>query len=252
MPRVPADRRSFPPEAQLHVISVASSDPAEQGCSATRWSLDDIAQDIVNQAHHGAISRSTIWRTLEDADLKPHKSVCWLNSHAPDFNAKAEQICQPYVNAPKLYQQGQLVICCDEKTGMQILERKHATQQAEPRKPRRRDEYTRHGTRALIASFAVPTREVAWTLGTTRTSRRLRRPSSPRRRSRPPNGPLPLGRRQPQHALELAGLQELIAEWCDIPLDQETLRRGKGRRAFLGDPTHMLYPPWPYRRKEVA
>ena len=55
-----------------------------------------------------------------------------------------------YVNAPKLYQQGQLVICCDEKTGMQILERKHATQQAEPGKPRRREyEYTRHGTRAL-------------------------------------------------------------------------------------------------------
>ena len=117
MPRDPADRRSFPPDAHLHVISVASSDPADQGCSATRWSLDDIAQNIVNQTHYEAISRSTIWRILEEADLKPHKSVYWLNSHDPDFDAKAERICQLYVNAPKLYQHGELVICCDEKTG---------------------------------------------------------------------------------------------------------------------------------------
>ena len=161
----------FSPRCHLHVISVASSDPADQGCSATRWSLDDIAQNIVNQTHYEAISRSTIWRILEEADLKPHKSVYWLNSHDPDFDAKAERICQLYVNAPKLYQHGELVICCDEKTGMQILQRKYATQQAKSGKRRRREyEYIRHGTRALLASFAVPTGEVAWNLGTTRTS----------------------------------------------------------------------------------
>ena len=30
----------------------------------------------------------------------------------------------------------------------------------------------------------------------------------------------------------------VVAEWCDIPLDAKTLRRGKERRAFLSDPTH--------------
>ena len=67
------------------------------------------------------MSRSTIWRILDEADLKPHRSVYWLNSHDPDFDAKAQDICQLYVDAPRLYQQGRLVICCDEKTGMQIL-----------------------------------------------------------------------------------------------------------------------------------
>ena len=157
MPRDPADRRSFPPDGHLHVISVASSDPADQGCSATRWSLDDIAQNIVNQTHYEAISRSTIWRILEEADLKPHKSVYWLNSHDPDFDAKAERICQLYVNSPRLYQHGELVICCDED-GDADSACKYATQQAKSGKRRRREyKYIRHGTGALLASFAVPT-----------------------------------------------------------------------------------------------
>ena len=78
------------------------------------------------------MSRSTIWRILEDADIQPHKSRYWLNSHDPDFDAKAERICRLYLDSPVLYRQGELVLCCDEKTGMQILERKHPTKPAEP------------------------------------------------------------------------------------------------------------------------
>ena len=104
------------------------------------------------------MSRSTIWRILEEADLKPHRSVYWLNSHDPDFDAKAQEICRLYIEAPTMYQQGRLLICCDEKTGMQALGRPHPTQPAVPGKPERREQdYIRYGTRALIASFVVPT-----------------------------------------------------------------------------------------------
>ncbi len=130
-----------------------------------------MAYRLVNEVAQEEMSRATIWRILEGADLKPHKSVYWLNSHDPDFDAKAKAICQLYVNAPSLYRQGRLVICCDEKPGMQILQRKDPTRPAEPGKPEKREfEYVRHGTRALIASFAVPTGEVVWDLGPTRTS----------------------------------------------------------------------------------
>ena len=62
-------------------------------------------------------------------------------------------------------------ICRDEKTGMQTLERKHPTQPLEPGKPEQREHgYIRHGTRALIASIVVPTGQVLWNLGQTRTS----------------------------------------------------------------------------------
>ena len=41
----------------------------------------------------------------------------------------------------------------------------------EPGKPEKREqEYIRHGTRVLIASFVVPTGQVVWNLGQTRTS----------------------------------------------------------------------------------
>jgi hypothetical protein len=114
--------------------------------------------------------RSTIWRILNDADLKPHQSVYWLTSHDPDFEAKAKQICSLYVQSPVLFEHGDLLICADEKTGMQILQRKYPTQLARPGHPEKREhEYIRHGTRALIASFVVPTGAVIWDLGQTRT-----------------------------------------------------------------------------------
>src|ERR1051325_10410600 len=167
----PADPGAFPPSQQLDVFSVATSKTEDHDQPATRWTLDEIAATIINEGYAQKIHRSTIWRILNDADLKPHKSVYWLNSHDPDFEAKARKICQLYVNAPRFYQQGRLVICCDEKTGMQILQRNAPTQLVEMGKPEKREfEYTRLGTRTLMASFAVPTGEVVWDLGQTRTS----------------------------------------------------------------------------------
>src|SRR6187431_2761187 len=159
MRRGPVGLGDFPPSQQLEVIATASSATTEHGQAATRWSLDDLAATLINQAAHAcAMSRSTIWRILNAADLKPHRSVYWLNSHDPDFDRKAQDICQLYVRAPALYQHGELVICTDEKTGMQILQRKYPTTPAQPGKPEKREhEYIRHGTRCLIASLVVPT-----------------------------------------------------------------------------------------------
>ena len=143
------DRDDFPPSERLDLINLASSTTEQQGCPATRWSLDDLAATLINRtAHDLAMSRSTIWRILDEADLKPHRSVYWLNSHDPDFDAKAQEICKLYIKAPMMYQQGRLVICCDEKTGMQALGRPHPTQPAVPGKPERREQdYIRYGTR---------------------------------------------------------------------------------------------------------
>jgi hypothetical protein len=86
------------------------------------------------------MSRASIWRTLDAADLKPHKSVYWLNSHDPDFERRAKEICALYVRSPALSEQGHLVVCTDEKTGMQILQRTHPTQPARPGHPEKREQ----------------------------------------------------------------------------------------------------------------
>ena len=69
MLRGPVGRGDFPPSARVDVVSIATSKPSDYGCTATRWSLDDIAAAILNQAHADATSRSTIFRVLDEADL---------------------------------------------------------------------------------------------------------------------------------------------------------------------------------------
>lgn len=117
------------------------------------------------------MTRSTVQRVLAEADLKPHRSVYWLNSHDPNFEAIAGYICRLYARAGRYEQHGELLICTDEKCGMQILQRQHPTRPARPGHPEQREvNYIRHGTRALIASVVVATGEVVWDLGPTRTS----------------------------------------------------------------------------------
>ncbi len=76
-----------------------------------------------------------------------------------------------YLTALQLAQAGIHVVSTDEKTGIQALERKHETRPMITGKPALREfEYIRHGTLALIASFAVATgRIIEARLGPTRT-----------------------------------------------------------------------------------
>jgi hypothetical protein len=237
MRRARVGRGAFPPGACLEVMSMATRKPATYHCPATRWSLDDLVAALAHR-RTGTMSRSSIWRLLEEADLKPHRSVYWLNSHDPDFEAKAQDICSVYLNALRFFAQGRVVICTDEKTGMQILQRTYPTQPIAPGKPEKREhEYIRHGVRALIASFVVPTGHVVWNLGQTRTSAdfaaHLANVVSQ----------LPEMQRYDWVVDNLnthwsLDVCRLIAQWCNVPWGAKDLRRGVQRRAFLSDPAH--------------
>ncbi|HEX4613336.1 MAG TPA: helix-turn-helix domain-containing protein [Urbifossiella sp.] len=85
--------RSFSPSERLHVITLASRTTEEHQQPDTSWGLDNLALEILRDAHHRDMSRSTIGRILAEVDLKPHRSQYWLNSHDPDFDAKAKHIC---------------------------------------------------------------------------------------------------------------------------------------------------------------
>src|SRR5437016_12910279 len=89
---------AFPPSQRLDVMAMATRKPATYHCPATRWSLDDLVAALL-QRRPWPMSRSSVWRILEEADLTPQRSVYWLNSHDPDFAAKAHDICSLYINA---------------------------------------------------------------------------------------------------------------------------------------------------------
>ena len=86
---------------------MATHKPTTYHFPATRWSLDDLVAALY-QRRIWTMSRSSIWRILDEADLKPHRSVYWLNSHDPDFEAKAHDICSLYLNALRFFEQERL------------------------------------------------------------------------------------------------------------------------------------------------
>jgi hypothetical protein len=239
MLRDPDDRGAFPPSDRIDVMSIATSQPTQYHCPATRWSVDDIAAALRHHTSAPIMSRSSIWRTLDEADLKPHRSMYWLHSHDADFDAKAQALCQLYVNALHFAQHGRLVICTDEKTGMQILQRKYPTQLLQPGKPEKREqEYIRHGTRVLLASFVVPTGQVVWNLSPTRTSVDFAAHLANVIRQLPtmPRYDWVVDNLNTHWSLEVC---RLVAAWCQLPFDPKALQRGVQRRAFLSDPTHQ-------------
>jgi hypothetical protein len=238
MRRARVGRGAFPPAARLEVMAMAPRKPATYHCPATRWSLDDLVAALA-QRRPWPLRRSSIWRIREEADLKPHRSVYWLNSHDADCEAKAHDIGSLYRHALRCCEQGRLVICTDEKTGRQILQRKSPTQPLAPGKPEKREQaYIRHGVQALIASFVVATGQVVWNLGQTRT-----RADCAAHLANVVHQ-LPEMQRYDWvvdnlHTHWSLDVCRLVAQWCNVPCVAKNLRRGRQRRAVLSDPTHQ-------------
>jgi transposase len=121
------------------------------------WTLDLLAEELMNRGVVTSISRETISYWLRTADIKPHLSKYWLNSKDPQFKEKKKRVINFYINPPT---DGK-VLCVDEKTGMQALERCHPDLPPGPGRVRRREfEYKRHGTVSLLAAFDVKSGKV--------------------------------------------------------------------------------------------
>jgi transposase len=232
----------FPPEERHQVVVLVTTKPQDAGVPVSHWSLEDLAIKILQDAHYRDMSRSTIQRVLAQADLKPHKCRSWLHSDDPEFEEKALAICKLYLDAPRLYQRGELVLCCDEKTGMQALERKHPAKPIQPgRSALEEFEYIRHGTRCLLATFVVPTGLVYGDV----TARRAR--GDFRRHLWHAVGWL--GEKYPEAKKYHWVMDNLNTHWSlevcalfarlnGIKYEPRKLKRGRERKAFLSDESH--------------
>ena len=155
-------------EARCEVLRLACERPAAPPDAPKArfrdvWTYDSLQQ--AGQAKGATMSRSEVYRTLHDRQLRPARIQMWLNSQDPEFRAKAKRVCDLYLHPPK----GARVLCVDEKTGMQALQRAHPDRPPRPgRRGRREYEYIRHGTSTLIAAFEVKTGKVFGTCGATR------------------------------------------------------------------------------------
>jgi transposase len=127
------------PKKIEQVITRVTRPPAGR----TRWSVRSMARATGLSRH----SVHTIWRRN---DLKPHLTRTFKLSRDPLFEPKFWDVIGLYLNPPDKA----LVLCCDEKSQCQALER---TQPGLPLgighiKTRTHD-YTRHGTLTLFAAL---------------------------------------------------------------------------------------------------
>ena len=141
----------YGPGVRLRIVAVATSVPPE-GTSA--WTHAMIAAALAGTG----ISVSQAGRILAGLELAPHRVRGWLNRRDDgQFWAQAAAVCDIYLRPPP----GTVVICIDEKTGIQAKHRKYPGQPPRPgRLARREFEYVRNGTVSIIAALHVATGQV--------------------------------------------------------------------------------------------
>lgn len=149
---------TFGVQQRCEVVALACDSPKGYGYTTYNvWTLDLLTEAAVEHTTGPVMSRSSIHRTLQRNDLQPHRHQMWLHSRDPHFREKVNTIVDHYLHPP----QGAVVVCVDEKIGMQALERKAPTRPARPGQTARFEhEYIRHGTRSLFAAFNIRTGQV--------------------------------------------------------------------------------------------
>jgi transposase len=140
-PRPGAPRKISDKDVERVVTLTLERQPKD----ATHWSKRSMAETC-------GLSPSTVGRIWNAFSLQPHRSETFKLSSDPLFVEKVRDIVGLYLNPPDRA----LVLCVDEKSQMQALDR---TQPLLPMRPgqveRRSHDYVRHGTTSLFAALDV-------------------------------------------------------------------------------------------------
>jgi transposase len=159
------------PDQLMEVIAIACEPlPGDDGSIPKNGRITRSIDDVVATAKERGVVESIGWgtvqRLLANAAVKPHRDQQWLHSIDPEFREKVAAICNLYLQPPA---EDEVVLCIDEKPGMQALERKHPSRPTSKGRLRRQEfEYKRHGTQTLLAAFNVHTGKVVYQCGDTR------------------------------------------------------------------------------------
>ena len=138
-----APKPGRPPMLPAAKVQTALTEVVRPPKGRTRWSCRRMAQ-------HSGLSRASVQRLWAANDLKPHRTRTFKLSTDPQFEAKFWDIVGLYLSPPARA----VVLCCDEKSQCQALER---TQPGLPlgqgHIATRTHDYYRHGTVTLFAAL---------------------------------------------------------------------------------------------------
>ncbi len=132
-------KASIPATKVATVLTKATQPPPNR----TRWSVRSIAREV-------GLSPASVQRIWAANDIKPHLTRTFKLSRDPQFEARFWDVIGLYLDPPARA----LVLCCDEKSQCQALER------TQPGLPlglghirTRTHDYIRHGTVTLFAAL---------------------------------------------------------------------------------------------------
>ena len=144
----PGQPRKMSPQTVRAIVRATQFEKPPEG--RTHWSRATMAARFKTNA--SAIG--DIWRTY---GLQPHRTATFKMSTDPQFVEKVHDVVGLYLNPPDKA----LVLCVDEKSQIQALDR---TQPLLPLRPgqveRRTHDYVRHGTATLFAALDIQTGHV--------------------------------------------------------------------------------------------
>lgn len=130
-------------QSRVDVLALACTKPVD---GSTRWSVRKLAEV-------SGPSKSTVQKILAAGKIKPHKTEYWCGkSPDPEFAEKRTAIIGLYLSPPE----NALVLCVDEKSQLQALDRTQPLLPMRPDDPARLTAtYKRNGTTCLLAALAV-------------------------------------------------------------------------------------------------
>lgn len=145
-PRPGAPRRVRDEQVEQVLTLTLETTPRD----ATHWSTRSLAK-------RSGLSHVTVHRIWRAFGLQPHRTETFKLSNDPFFIDKVRDIVGLYLNPPDRA----LVLCVDEKSQIQALDR---TRPLLPMRPgqaeRRTHDYSRHGTTSLFAALDAHTGKV--------------------------------------------------------------------------------------------
>ena len=145
-PRCGAPRRIDDEQVEVVVTRTLESMPKD----ATHWSTRGMAAE-------SGLSHTSVRRIWNAFGLQPHRVETFKLSNDPQFIEKVRDIVGLYMNPPTRA----IVLCVDEKSQIQALDRTQPILPLAPGIPERRThDYRRHGTTSLFAALDVATGRV--------------------------------------------------------------------------------------------
>jgi len=150
-PRPGAPRSISDAEVEAVIVRTLEDKPTD----ATHWSTRDLAKKV-------GMSPSSVGRIWQAFGLKPWLTDTFKLSEDPQFVDKVRDVVGLYMNPPE----HAVVMCVDEKTSIQALDR---TQPSLPMRPgqveRRTHDYKRNGVTDLFAALNLATGQVVHQTG---------------------------------------------------------------------------------------